>query len=44
MDDPLAKGRPVAALVCRGDQRKYYSFRPARSYGGIAQGPFIHPA
>jgi uncharacterized Fe-S cluster-containing radical SAM superfamily protein len=26
----------VASLVCRDDQRKYYRFRPARFYGGIA--------
>jgi uncharacterized Fe-S cluster-containing radical SAM superfamily protein len=36
MYDPLAKGRRVAALICRGDQRKYYRFRPAHFDGGIA--------
>lgn len=36
MYDPLVRAQEVAALVCRGEQRKYYRFRPARFYGGIA--------
>ena len=34
--DPVKRAEEVAAFVCRGDQRKYYRFRPARFYGGIA--------
>jgi len=34
--DPVERAEEVAAVVCRDDQRKYYRFRPARFYGGIA--------
>jgi uncharacterized Fe-S cluster-containing radical SAM superfamily protein len=36
MSDPVKRAEEVAAIVCRGDERKYYRFRPARFYGGIA--------
>ncbi|MBI4795174.1 MAG: radical SAM protein [Deltaproteobacteria bacterium] len=36
MYDPLELGRQTARIVCRGTARKYYRFRPARFYGGIA--------
>jgi uncharacterized Fe-S cluster-containing radical SAM superfamily protein len=36
MYDPLELGRQTARMVCRGTARKYYRFRPARFYGGIA--------
>jgi uncharacterized Fe-S cluster-containing radical SAM superfamily protein len=36
MYDPIVRGRRVAAIVCRDDQRRYYRFRAARFYGGIA--------
>ena len=34
--DPVKRAQDVAPIVCRGDLRKYYRFRPARFYGGIA--------
>ncbi|UCD57649.1 MAG: radical SAM protein [Candidatus Hydrogenedentota bacterium] len=34
--DPVKRAEEVAAVVCRDDQRKYYRFRPARFYDGIA--------
>ena len=34
--DPVQKAEEVAKVVCRDDLRKYYRFRPARFYGGIA--------
>lgn len=34
--DPVQRARKVAEIVCKGDLRKYYRFRPARFYGGIA--------
>ncbi len=34
--DPLEKAKMAAKTVCRGDHRKYYRFRPAKFYGGIA--------
>lgn len=34
--DPVEKARIAAGIVCRDAQRKYYRFRPARFYGGIA--------
>jgi uncharacterized Fe-S cluster-containing radical SAM superfamily protein len=34
--DPLQKAEEIRAVVCRDDKRKYYRFRPARFYGGIA--------
>ena len=34
--DPLEKANLEARVVCRGDRRKYYRFRPAKFYGGIA--------
>jgi uncharacterized Fe-S cluster-containing radical SAM superfamily protein len=36
MYDSLELGRQTAGMVCRGTARKYYRFRPARFYGGIA--------
>lgn len=36
MFDPLALGRETARRVTRGRARRYYRFRPARFYGGIA--------
>lgn len=34
--DPVKRAEGVAAVVCKGNLRKYYRFRPARFYGGIA--------
>ncbi len=34
--DPLEEANLAAQVVCRGDHRKYYRFRPANFYGGIA--------
>lgn len=34
--DPVKRADEIARTVCRGEQRKYYRFRPARFYGGIA--------
>jgi uncharacterized Fe-S cluster-containing radical SAM superfamily protein len=34
--DPVKRAEDVADIVCKGDLRKYYRFRPARFYGGIA--------
>ena len=34
--DPLEQAEMAAKAVCRGDHRKYYRFRPAKFYGGIA--------
>ncbi|NIM14534.1 MAG: radical SAM protein [Candidatus Aminicenantes bacterium] len=36
MFNPVNKAEETARVVCRGDLRKYYRFRPARFYGGIA--------
>ncbi len=36
MYDPVKKAEEVAAIVCRGEARKYHRFRAARFYGGIA--------
>jgi uncharacterized Fe-S cluster-containing radical SAM superfamily protein len=36
MYDPLELAQETAKIVCRGTARKYYRFRPARFYGGIA--------
>jgi uncharacterized Fe-S cluster-containing radical SAM superfamily protein len=36
MYDPLELARKTARIVCLGTTRKYYRFRPARFYGGIA--------
>jgi uncharacterized Fe-S cluster-containing radical SAM superfamily protein len=36
MYDPLELTAEAARTVVRGEQRKYYRFRPARFYGGIA--------
>jgi len=33
--DPITKAEETAMVVCSGDRRKYYRFRPARFYGGI---------
>ncbi len=34
--DPVQRAEEVATVVCKDDLRKYYRFRPARFYGGIA--------
>jgi uncharacterized Fe-S cluster-containing radical SAM superfamily protein len=34
--DPVRKAQETAELVCGGDLRAFYRFRPARFYGGIA--------
>lgn len=36
MYDPVKRAEDVARIVVRGELRKYYRFRPARFYGGIA--------
>jgi len=36
MYDPIEMAGETREVVCRGDRRKYYRFRPARFYGGIA--------
>ncbi|HPN24980.1 MAG TPA: radical SAM protein [Syntrophales bacterium] len=36
MYDPVRKAEETLRVVCRGDSRKYYRFRAARFYGGIA--------
>lgn len=36
MFDPVELANSTARVVCRGDMRSYYRFRPARFYGGIA--------
>ena len=36
MIDPIQKAREISKIVTRGNQRKYYRFRPAPFYGGIA--------
>jgi uncharacterized Fe-S cluster-containing radical SAM superfamily protein len=36
MYDPIELGQHTKKLVCQGKARKYYRFRPARFYGGIA--------
>jgi uncharacterized Fe-S cluster-containing radical SAM superfamily protein len=33
--DPVKRAEETARVVCRGNQRRYYRFRPARFYGGI---------
>jgi len=33
--DPIEKAKETARAVSRGNQRRYYRFRPARFYGGI---------
>jgi len=34
--DPLEKASLLNQVVCRGDRRKYYRFRSAKFYGGVA--------
>lgn len=34
--DPLERAKEIEDATCRGELRKYYRFRPARFYGGIA--------
>lgn len=41
MYDPVKKAEEAADIVCRGDLRKYYRFRPAKFYGGIATGDCV---
>lgn len=36
MYDPIEMAETTREVVCRGDRRKYYRFRPARFYGGIS--------
>ena len=33
--NPLERAEDTARIVCSGNRRKYYRFRPARFYGGI---------
>jgi uncharacterized Fe-S cluster-containing radical SAM superfamily protein len=33
--DPIKRAEDTAQIVCRGNHRRYYRFRPARFYGGI---------
>ena len=33
--DPIERTEETVRIVCRGNQRRYYRFRPARFYGGI---------
>lgn len=33
--DPIKRAEETARAVCRGNQRRYYRFRPAGFYGGI---------
>jgi len=33
--DPVKRAEATSRIVCRGNQRKYYRFRPARFYAGI---------
>ena len=34
--DPVKRVEETARIICRGNRRRYYRFRPARFYGGIA--------
>ncbi len=36
MYDPVERAKEVAQIVCQDDTRKYYRFRAAKFYGGIA--------
>ena len=36
MYDPVLLSKRIESIVCKGNLRKYYRFRPARFYGGIA--------
>jgi uncharacterized Fe-S cluster-containing radical SAM superfamily protein len=36
MYDPILLSKKIESIVCSGNQRKYYRFRPAGFYGGIA--------
>lgn len=36
MLDPIQKAQEISKIVSKGNQRKYYRFRPAPFYGGIA--------
>jgi uncharacterized Fe-S cluster-containing radical SAM superfamily protein len=36
MYDPAKLAKEVEEVVCSGDRRRYYRFRPARFYGGIS--------
>ncbi len=36
MYDPIEMAATTREVVCQGNRRKYYRFRPARFYGGIA--------
>jgi uncharacterized Fe-S cluster-containing radical SAM superfamily protein len=33
--DPVKRAKDTARIVCSGNRRRYYRFRPARFYGGI---------
>ena len=39
--DPLKRARDLKELVMKGLARKYYRFRPARYYGGIATADIV---
>ena len=36
MINPIKRAEELTRVVSKGDLRKYYRFRPARFYGGIA--------
>ena len=36
MYDPITLSKKIESIVCQGSRRKYYRFRPAGFYGGIA--------
>jgi uncharacterized Fe-S cluster-containing radical SAM superfamily protein len=39
--DPIKRAKEVEGLVMQGLARKYYRFRPAKYYGGIATGDLV---
>ncbi|RLB07806.1 MAG: hypothetical protein DRG50_01655 [Deltaproteobacteria bacterium] len=39
--NPLQRAEEVEELVMKGQKRKYYRFRPARYYGGIATADLV---
>ena len=41
MYDPITLSRKIESIVCQGSRRKYYRFRPAGFYGGIATADYV---
>ncbi len=41
MYDPFTLSRKIESIVCQGSRRKYYRFRPAGFYGGIATADYV---